>query len=120
MTTSLQKNPAVDEFIEALPEHNRKLAEHLRRLIFEASDKMIEEFKWSNPSYSHDGLVCYMQSAKTHINFGFYQGALLADRGGLLEGDGTKMRHIRVSKMQDIQEEPFKNLIWEAIEFNQK
>src|SRR5690606_3835033 len=81
MTTSTQKNPAVDEFIETLPEHNRELAEHLRRLIFEASDKMIEEFKWSKPSYSHDGLVCYMQSAKTHINFGFYQGAQLADHG---------------------------------------
>lgn len=113
-------NPLADPFFESLDEHVQPLARELRELIFEASAKISEEIKWSKPSYSHSGLVCYLQPAKNHINFGFYQGAQLPDRGGLLEGDGTKMRHIRIHKLSDIQPEPFKSLIWEAIEFNQR
>ncbi|MDN7246187.1 DUF1801 domain-containing protein [Planococcus shenhongbingii] len=115
-----QLNPAVDQYIEELPEHVQKMAVELRQLIFEVSEQMKEEIKWGKPSYSWDGLVCYLQTAKSHINFGFYQGAQLDDRDGLLEGDGTKMRHIRVRKMDDIQPQAFKNLIWEAIEYNKK
>ncbi len=113
-------NPLADPFFDGLEEPVQKLARHLRELIFEASDQMSEEIKWSKPSYSHDGLVCYLQPAKNHINFGFYQGAQLPDHGNLLEGDGTKMRHIRIYKASDIKPEPFKSLIWEAIEFNQQ
>ena len=117
---NVQLNPAVDQYIEELPEHVQQLAAELRQLIFEVSESMTEEIKWGKPSYSRDGLVCYLQTAKSHINFGFYQGAQLDDREGLLEGDGTKMRHIRVRKLADIQPGPFKNLIWEAIDFNQR
>ncbi|MGO1059417.1 DUF1801 domain-containing protein [Planococcus sp. FY231025] len=113
-------NPLADPFFDGLDGPLQETARKLRELIFEASDNMVEEIKWSKPSYSHDGLVCYLQPAKTHINFGFYKGAQLEDRGGLLEGDGTKMRHIRIKRTADIQPEPFKNLIWEAIEFNKK
>lgn len=116
----VQMNPAVDQYIEGLPEPIQKIVIELRELIFEASEQMKEEIKWGKPSYSRDGLVCYLQTAKNHVNFGFYQGATLIDRDGLLEGDGTKMRHIRIRKLADIQPEPFKNLIWEAIEHNQK
>lgn len=115
-----QQNPAVDQYIEQLPETIQELAKELRKLVFELSSSMKEEIKWSKPSYSHNGLVCYMQTAKTHINFGFYQGAKLDDRDGLLEGEGKKMRHIRMRKVQEIQAEPLKNLIWEAIELNRK
>lgn len=113
-------NPLADPFFDGLDGPVQETARKLRELIFDASENMVEEIKWSKPSYSHDGLVCYLQPAKTHINFGFYQGAQLEDRGGLLEGDGTKMRHIRIKRTADIQPELFKNLIWEAIEFNKK
>ena len=114
------QNPLADPFFDGLDGPVQETARKMRELIFEASEKMVEEIKWSKPSYSHDGLVCYLQPAKTHLNFGFYQGAQLEDRNELLEGDGTKMRHIRIKRLDDIQPEPFKSLIWEAIEFNQK
>lgn len=113
-------NPLVDPFFESLDEPVQKLATHLRDLIFEASENIVEEIKWNKPSYSHDGLVCYLQPGKNYVNFGFYQGAQLPDYGNLLKGEGTKMRHIRIHKLLDIQPEAFKSLIWEAIEFNQK
>lgn len=113
-------NPLADPFFDGLDGPVQETARKLRELIFEASEEMVEEIKWSKPSYSHDGLVCYLQPAKNHVNFGFYQGAQLEDRNSLLEGDGTKMRHIRIKRMDDINPEPFKNLIWEAIEFNKK
>ncbi|UOR13947.1 DUF1801 domain-containing protein [Halobacillus amylolyticus] len=35
------------------------------------------------PSYSQDGLICYIQPAKSHVNLGFYRGAELTDKGRL-------------------------------------
>lgn len=113
-------NPLADPFFDGLEGPVQETARKMRELIFEASERISEEIKWAKPSYSYHGLVCYLQPAKTHINFGFYQGASLEDRSSLLEGGGKKMRHIRLERVEDIQPEPFKNLIWEAIEFNQK
>jgi hypothetical protein len=33
---------------------------------------------------------------KDHVNVGFFQGALLHDPSGLLEGTGKRMRHVKL------------------------
>ena len=113
-------NPQVDEFIGQLESPVQSLVTQLRALVFEAYPEMKEEFKWSKPSYSKEGLVCYMQTAKSHVNFGFYRGTELADRDELLEGDGKKMRHVRIRKAEDIQGDKLKFLIWDAVDLNRK
>ncbi|MFD1040391.1 DUF1801 domain-containing protein [Virgibacillus byunsanensis] len=111
------KNKEVNQFIETLPDHTKELTNTLRKIIFEASDTITEEIKWGKPCYIENGLVCYLQTAKSHVNLGFYFGATLEDKDNLLEGTGKKMRHIRVKKLEDIQTEKFISLIQEAIEF---
>ncbi len=53
----------------------------------------------------HDGcpVVCvadapfaYVNAFKAHVNVGFFQGASLSDPAGLLEGNGKRMRHVKV------------------------
>ena len=53
----------------------------------------------------HDGhpIACageaafgYVDAFKAHVNIGFFQGAALADPAGLLEGDGKRMRHVKL------------------------
>jgi hypothetical protein len=53
----------------------------------------------------HDGcpVVCfgdvpfgYVNVFKDHVNVGFFLGAELADRTGLLQGTGKRMRHVKI------------------------
>jgi hypothetical protein len=54
----------------------------------------------------HDGLAtacvrdvpfAYVGVFTTHVNVGFFHGASLPDRAGLLEGTGRSMRHVTLS-----------------------
>jgi hypothetical protein len=38
----------------------------------------------------------YVNSFKNHVNVGFFNGADLEDPGGLLEGSGKRMRHVKL------------------------
>ncbi|MFD1030149.1 DUF1801 domain-containing protein [Metaplanococcus flavidus] len=113
-------DPQVDELIEGLDESVQVIVKRLRTMVFEAYPEIEEHIKWSKPSYSKEGLVCYMQTAKSHVNFGFYRGTELEDRNNILEGDGKKMRHVQIHKMDDIDEEKLKFLIWDAVDLNRK
>ncbi len=39
---------------------------------------------------------CYVGLFKAHVNLGFYYGADLPDPGGLLEGTGKALRHVKL------------------------
>ncbi|MFA1819084.1 DUF1801 domain-containing protein [Virgibacillus oceani] len=113
-----KRNEKVDEFIQALPEDIKEMTESLRGVIHEANENMNEEIKWNMPCFSTGNTnICYLQPAKKHVNLGFYSGAMLQDKDNILEGEGKKMRHIRIKKMEDVQQEKMKALIEEAIEY---
>jgi hypothetical protein len=44
----------------------------------------------------------YVNSFNSHVNVGFFQGALLEDPAGLLEGSGKRMRHVKLKPRRDI------------------
>ncbi|GAE93198.1 hypothetical protein JCM21714_2252 [Gracilibacillus boraciitolerans JCM 21714] len=71
------------------------------------------------PSYSIHKNICYLQSSKNHVNLGFYQGAQLEDTYNLLGGTGTQLRHIRVKKLEDIDEYLMQSYIKKAIILDQ-
>ncbi len=43
-----------------------------------------------------DAAFGYVNAFKAHVNVGFFRGAELADPGGLLEGTGKFMRHVKL------------------------
>ena len=112
----------VDQFILDLPNDIQEITESLRNIIFNSSKELIEEYKWSMPNYSYKGLVCYLQTAKKHVNLGFQKGNELEakDHHNLLQGTGKTMRHIRIKKMEDIRPEDFTALIQAAITLNEE
>ncbi len=114
------KDPQVDEFIEGLENPVQEIVSELRTLVFDAYPEIDEGLKWANPSYAKEGLVCYMETAKGHVNFGFYRGAELRDESKLLEGDGKKMRHVRLNRTDEIRVDELKLLIWDAVELNRR
>jgi hypothetical protein len=43
-----------------------------------------------------DAAFGYVNSFKSHVNVGFFYGAMLKDPLGLLEGSGKRMRHVKL------------------------
>lgn len=113
---------SVDQYMLALPEDIQNITAKLREIILNASPNLVEEYKWSMPNYTYNGLVCYLQASKKHVNLGFHKGVELLERdtNQLLQGSGKGMRHIRIKKMEEIQPEVFTTLIKSAMELNEK
>jgi hypothetical protein len=53
----------------------------------------------------------YVNAFKAHANVGFYHGARLADPAGLLEGEGKRMRHVKLRPGRDLDVEALSALI---------
>ena len=121
MSNENRKIVEVDQFIEGLPVEIQEITLALRNILLDASEEMMEEYKWSMPNYSYKGLVCYLQTAKKHVKLGFHKGSLLQEGAGkgLLEGTGKTMRYITLKKMEDLQPEVFTRLILSAMELNE-
>ncbi len=49
-----------------------------------------------------DAAFAYVNAFKAHVNVGFFRGAEIADPGGLLEGTGKFMRHVKLGPERDV------------------
>jgi uncharacterized protein YdeI (YjbR/CyaY-like superfamily) len=57
---------------------------------------LVEELKWRQPCYSHDGQnIVILQEMKDFLALMFFKGALLDDEHGLLEEQGPNSRSAR-------------------------
>lgn len=88
----------------------------------EASPQLKEEWKWSMPNYTDHGNICYLQTAKQHVNLGFHKGNILEEMApnNVLQGTGKTMRQIRIKQREDIQPEVITDLIKKTIILNGK
>jgi hypothetical protein len=68
----------------------------------------------------HDGypVICvedapfaYVNVFTSHVNVGFFTGAFLHDPAGLLQGDGKRMRHVKLSPVIAVDQDALKELI---------
>jgi hypothetical protein len=58
-----------------------------------------------------DAGFAYVNAFRTHVNVGFFRGAEIADPGGLLEGAGKFMRHVKLRPGEDVDEAALAKLI---------
>jgi hypothetical protein len=58
-----------------------------------------------------DAAFAYVDAFKAHVNVGFFHGAMLDDPGGLLEGSGKRMRHVKLRWGEPIDAPALEDLI---------
>ena len=58
-----------------------------------------------------DAPFAYVNAFKAHANVGFYMGAMLPDPAGLLEGQGKRMRHVKIRPGEELDEKALAALI---------
>ncbi|MBI5153805.1 DUF1801 domain-containing protein [Candidatus Poribacteria bacterium] len=112
------KPRTVDDYIAAQGARWRPVLEALRALVRKAAPAAGEAIKWGMPTYAQNGLLCYLSVTKNHVLLGFYRGVELHDPGGLLEGTGKGMRHVKVRSAADIRKRCFANWVKQAVELN--
>jgi hypothetical protein len=61
-----------------------------------------------------DAPFAYVNKFKSHVNVGFFQGAMLKDPAGLLEGSGKRMRHVKLSPGRELNAAALGDLIGAA------
>jgi hypothetical protein len=92
----------------------------LRALIKAADPEVVEEWKWSVPVWSHNGLICTGETYKKVVKMTFAKGASLPDPSGLFNSslEGNVRRAIDVHEGEKLDEKALKALIRAAVELN--
>jgi len=109
----------VDAYIASLPSEQAKVVSTIRQIIRKTAPKAAEAVKWAQPVYEANGPFCYIRAFKSHVTFGFWRGVDLPDPLGLLEGDGDRMRHVKLITVKDIRKKALQDFIKEAVRLNQ-
>jgi hypothetical protein len=110
----------IDARIEELDGWRGKTLSEVRALIREADPEVVEEWKWSVPVWSHDGLICTGEAYKSAVKLTFAKGAALKDPSGLFNSslEGSVRRAIDIHEGDEIDAQAFKALIQAAVALN--
>jgi hypothetical protein len=110
----------VDEYIAGLDGWRAEAVAALRSIVRAAAPKAAESVKWAQPVYDDNGPAVWIKAHRAHVNIGFWRGAELDDPQGLLEGDGDRMRHIKIARLADVKKGPLTALVKQAVRLNRE
>ena len=110
----------IDARIEELGDWRGEMLARIRRLIREADPEVVEEWKWSVPVWSHDGIICTGETYKKAVKLTFARGAFLKDPAGLFNSslEGNTRRAIDFHEGDEIDEKALKALVRAAVTLN--
>ena len=110
----------ISKRIADLADWRGKTLGRMRRLIKEADPGIVEEWKWNNPVWSHDGIICTGESYKKVVKLTFAKGASLADPARLFNSslEGNVRRAIDIPEGAEVDESAFKALVRQAVALN--
>ena len=110
----------IDARIRELGDWRGKMLSRLRGLVKEADPDVVEEWKWSVPVWSHDGLICTGETYKNVVKMTFAKGAALRDPSKLFNSslEGNTRRAIDFREGEEIDEQALKALVRAAVALN--
>jgi hypothetical protein len=97
------------------------LAQKAKALIQDSMPQVVEVV-WPTQKISGYGIgpkkmseqFCYIAVFKSRINLGFYYGSDLPDPENLLEGTGKSLRHIKISRLDQLENPALHDLVTAA------
>src|SRR5512134_2626379 len=92
----------------------------MRALILDAVPGIIEEWKWDNPVWSHDGIVCTGEAYTRVVKLTFAHGASVPDPRHLFNSslEGSTRRAIDIGEGEKVDARAFKALVKAAVARN--
>lgn len=117
----MTKNPQVDHYIANLTDWQQTICTRVRELIHQADPEIVETIKFTNrPYFTHDGNVCALLAAKTHVNVFIYDPIAPDPKGIINQGQGNSTaRAIQIAQGDKLDEAAFVALIKAVVTNNQ-
>jgi len=116
LSRGVKQDPAVDEWlIEGGPAELQSIARKWFAQVRQCGDDVRELMHDGCPvACVEDAPFAYVNRFKSHVNVGFFQGAVLEDTAGLLQGSGKRMRHVKLSPGRELNDSALSDLIGAA------
>jgi hypothetical protein len=112
LSTSVKRDPAVDMWLADEPVELRSIAREWFEQMRRCGDDVRELMHDGCPvACIEDAPFGYVNSFKSHVNVGFFYGAMLDDPAGMLEGTGKRMRHVKLKPGADLNAAALRRLI---------
>jgi len=110
----------IDKRIEELAGWRGEALARVRALIRQALPDVVEEWKWENPVWSRDGIICTGEAYKAAVKLTFPRGAALNDPRSLFNSslEGATRRALDIRENDEIDADGLKALFLEAAEAN--
>lgn len=108
----------VEAYIASFKDWRGETVSALRQLIREAAPDATESIKWGQPVFELSGPFAHIKAFKSHVNFGFWRGAELVDPKGFLKGTGSRMRHVELRSLADIDAPILQSMVRTAVALN--
>ncbi len=97
LSVGMKRGPAVDTWLMDGPAELRSIAREWFMRMRACGDDVREQIHDGCPvACVEDAPFGYVNAFKSHVNVGFFYGAFLDDPAGLLEGNGKRMRHVKI------------------------
>ena len=111
---------AISARIASLGDWRGDMLARVRAAILAADPGVVEEWKWNNPVWSCDGILCTGETYKSAVKTTFARGAALADPSKLFNSslEGNVRRAIDFHEGDAIDAKALKALVKEAIAAN--
>lgn len=118
--SSVPASQLIDEKIANLNDWRGETLARLRAIVKQAVPGVVEEWKWSVPVWSHNGIICTGETYKTAVKMTFAKGAKVDDPSGLFNSslEGNTRRAIDFHKGDKIDEKALKALVRAAATLN--
>ena len=89
---------AIQQFLSEFTPEVRDTSQTLRELVKRVAPGCSETLHtgWKVISYGHKKKFCAIAPHAKWVNLQFHSGAQLSDTGGLLQGTGKSMRHVKI------------------------
>ncbi|RYG38515.1 DUF1801 domain-containing protein [bacterium] len=103
----------IDEYVGSkFSPDQRPLAEAARDLVRESLPDAAEAIKWGHPVWEIGGRpVSILRATKAYVTFGFAVGPDYIDPHGRLEGTGSAMKHVKLTRPEDIDADAFRDYL---------
>ncbi len=110
----------IDQRIHDLGGWRGQTLARMRELILEADPEMTEEWKWTNPVWSHHGIVCTGEAYTKVVKLTFARGARVPDPSRLFNSSlgGNTRRAIDIHEGEKVGAGAFKALVKAAVAEN--
>ena len=116
------KSPStrISERIAELDDWRGETLARMRALIRAANPDVVEEWKWDNPVWSRDGIICTGETYQKAVKLTFPKGASLEDPARLFNSslEGRVRRAIDIHEGETIDAKAFTALIRAAVALN--